>query len=325
MSTVAAMESFRINASDGKRLHLYRWLPAAPPRATVHIAHGMGEHAARYHDVAQALVLAGYAVYADDHRGHGQTADPELLGDMGPDGWNCVIRDAADIATHIRAAHPGLPHVLFGHSMGAMLAQQFLYRHGAQIDAAILSGSPGFIGRFRGWLSHNIARIERWRLGPAAHSPLMQKLLFGANNKAFDAPGASGYEWLSRDATQVAAYAADPLCGFVLRTGSLCDLFAGARQARKTENVLQIPRTLPVYVFSGSDDPVHDSQRNLERLLGAYRNRLERVDYRLYPGGRHEMLNETNRTEVLQDVAGWLDSVLAARSTGALATAASPN
>jgi alpha-beta hydrolase superfamily lysophospholipase len=320
------MEAFKINASDGKRLHLYRWLPEGAAKATVHIAHGMGEHAARYDATAQALVRAGYAVYADDHRGHGQTADPELLGDMGPEGWNCVIRDAAEITNHIRARHPGLPHALLGHSMGAMLTQQFLYRHGALIDAAILSGSPGFIGRFRGWLSHNIARFERWRLGLTAQSPLMQKLLFGNNNSAFDSPGATGYEWLSRDTEQVAAYVADPLCGFVLRTGSLCDLFAGARQARRTENVLQIPRSLPVYVFSGSDDPVHDSVRNLKRMVAAYRNRLERIDFRIYTGGRHEMLNETNRAEVLQDVVGWLDSVLLSRTpAGTSATAASPN
>lgn len=319
------METLKINASDGKRLHLYRWLPTEAPRATIHIAHGMGEHAGRYDATARALTAAGYAVYADDHRGHGHTADPDRLGDMGTDGWNCVIRDAAEITAHIRATHPGLPHVLLGHSMGAMLAQQFLYRHGAQIDAAVLSGSPGFIGRFRGWLSHTIARFERWRLGPTAASPVMQKLLFGANNKPFDGPGASGYEWLSRDPAEVAAYAADPLCGFVLRTGSLCDLFAGARQARKVDNVLQIPHALPVYVFSGSDDPVHDSERNLRRLLKAYRHRLARVDYRLYPGGRHEMLNETNRDQVVQDLLTWLDSALPSTSRGTPATAASPN
>jgi len=319
------MESFKLNASDGKRLHLYRWLPPETPRATIHIAHGMGEHAARYDAIAQALVSAGYAVYADDHRGHGLTADPDLLGYLGPDGWNCVIRDAAEITAGIRANHPGLPHVLLGHSMGAMLAQQFLYRHGAQIDAAILSGSPGFLGRFRGWLSHNLARLERWRLGPKAASPLMQKLLFGGNNKRFDRPGATGYEWLTRDDAQVQAYANDPLCGFVLRTGSLCDLFAGARQARKLDNVLQIPRALPVYVFSGSDDPVHDSERNLKRLLKAYRGRLQRVDYRLYPGGRHEMLNETNRAEVLQELLAWLDSTLPSVTRDAPTTAPSPN
>ncbi|MFU8815912.1 MAG: lysophospholipase [Pseudomonadales bacterium] len=321
----AAMEHLKLNASDGKRLQLYRWLPQSAPRATVQIAHGMGEHAARYDETAQALAGAGYAVYANDHRGHGQTADPNLLGDMGEDGWNRCIHDAADITAHVRASHPGLAHVLLGHSMGAMLAQQFLYRFGAQVDAVILSGSPGMHGRFRGWLSHTLARFERWRLGPSAESPLMQKLLFGDANKAFASPDASGYEWLSRDSQQVAAYAADPLCGFVLRTGSLCDLFAGARQARKRENVLQIPQALPVYVFSGSDDPVHDGTRNLQRLLSAYRDHLQRVDYHLYPGGRHEMLNETNRAEVVQDVLAWLATLPSTMPAGTPETAASPN
>jgi alpha-beta hydrolase superfamily lysophospholipase len=319
------MEPFKLNASDGKRLHLYRWLPTDSPRATIHIVHGMGEHAARYHPTAQALAAVGYAVYANDHRGHGLTADPDLLGDMGSDGWNCVIRDAAEITSYIRTSHPDLPHVLLGHSMGAMLAQQFLYRHGAKIDAAILSGSSGFLSRFRGWLLHTLARLERRRLGATAASPLMLNILFGKFNKPFDQPGATGSEWLSRDAAEVKAYVEDPLCGFVLRTGSLCDLFAGAREARKVENILQIPRSLPVYVFAGSDDPVHDSQRNLRRLLKAYRHRIERVDYRAYPGGRHEMLNETNRTEVLQDLLTWLESALPSISRGKPPTAASPN
>lgn len=319
------METLKLNAGDGKRLHLYRWLPAGNPVATIHIAHGMGEHAARYDWTAGHLTAAGYAVYADDHRGHGRTADPDLLGYLGKDGWNRVIDDAADITRFVRDAHPGLPHVLFGHSMGAMLTQQFLYRHGARIDAAVLSGSPGFGGRFQTWLSHTIARFERWRLGEEAESALMQRLLFGKANDSFDGPSASGYEWLSRDAGQVAAYVADPLCGFVLRNGSLCDLFAGARQAGRTENVLQIPPTLPVYVFSGSDDPVHAAERNLTRLLTRYRDHLQRVDYRVYPGGRHEMLNETNRDEVIQDLLGWLDSVLPSVSVGTPVTAASPN
>jgi alpha-beta hydrolase superfamily lysophospholipase len=320
------METIPFNAGDGKRLHLYRWLPGEAPVATVQIAHGMGEHAARYDFTARVLTGAGYAVYANDHRGHGRSADRELLGWMGADGWNRVVADAADLTSHIRAAHPGLPHVLLGHSMGAMLAQQYLYRYGARLDAVVLSGSPGMAGGFQSWLSHTIARFERWRLGPKAHSAFLQNLIFGKSNDAFDGPDATGYEWLSRDGSQVAAYVSDPLCGFVLSSGSLCDLFAGARQAKRRENVLQVPAGLPVYVFSGSDDPVHAGEANLQRLLGRYRDHVQRVDYRLYSGGRHEMLNETNRDEVHQDLLGWLASTLSSATTrDSSATAASPN
>lgn len=319
-------ESFRLNAGDGKSVHVYRWLPETQPRAVVQIAHGMGEHAARYHWTAQQLNAAGYAVYANDHRGHGETADPDKLGWMGEDGWNRVIADAADLTDHIRATHPEAPVVLLGHSMGAMLSQQYLYRCGAKLDAAVLSGSPGVAGRFQSCLSRTIARFERWRLGADAESALMQNLLFGKSNDAFDGPDATGYEWLSRDAAQVQAYVDDPKCGFVLRTGSLCDLFAGAAEARRMENVLQIPPALPVYVFSGSDDPVHGDEKNLRRLLKLYQRHLKHVDYRLYPGGRHEMLNETNRDAVIQDLLGWLAGVLpAAPSSTTPVTAESPN
>lgn len=304
------MDVQQLAVSDGQALRLYRWLPDGAPRATIQIAHGMGEHAGRYDPVAEQLIAAGYAVYANDHRGHGGSARANALGDLGVDGWNRVIQDAAEINEHIASEHPGLPQVLLGHSMGSMLAQQFAYRFGGQIDALILSGSPGLGGAFSGWLSHTIARFERWRLGHDAESQLLQQLVFGNANKPWDGPDATGFEWLSRDPEQVKAYVDDPLCGFVLRTGSLCDLFAGAREARRSSNIAGIPAALPVYVFSGSDDPVHADGANLERLLKRYRRRVRRADYRLYPEGRHEMFNEINRQQVIDDVLGWLAEVL---------------
>lgn len=304
------METYTRNAADGSRLYVYRWLPEGAARASLQIAHGMGEHAGRYDATARALAAAGYAVYANDHRGHGRAADPARLGDMGPDGWNGAIRDAAALATHARAEHPGKPHVLLGHSMGAMLGQQFAYRHGALLDALVLSGSPGITALPAAWAALVLARVERARLGADGASPVLQKLLFGNANKPFDAPGATGYEWLSRDPAQVRAYVDDPLCGFVLRAGSFYDLLRGAHEARQRVNALQIRRGLPVYVFSGSDDPMHDGERNLARLRRLYAGHVLRVDYRIYPGGRHEMLNETNRGEVIADLLAWLGAAL---------------
>ena len=138
----------------------------------------------------------------------------------------------------------------------------------------------------------------------------VQQLLFSSSNKQWDAPDATGYEWLSRDAAQVRAYVDDPLCGFVLRTGSLCDLFAGAREARRRRSIAGIPSELPVYVFSGAADPVHAEEANLKRLLARYRDRLRKTDYRLYPEGRHEMFNETNRDDVIADLIAWLEATL---------------
>ncbi len=320
-----AAESFSLTTGDGTRINVYRWLPDGEARAVLQIAHGMGEHAARYGRVARAFTDAGYAVYANDHRGHGHTADPGLLGWMGKDGWNRVIADAGDLTAWIHRTHPGLPVALLGHSMGAMLAQQYLYRFGARIDAAVLSGSPGYPGRFQGWTSYLLARLERWRLGEQAESALLQKLIFGRANQAFEGEGATGYEWLSSDAEEVAAYVRDPLCGFVLRAGSLCDLFRGVRESQRRENLLQIPPSLPVYVFSGSEDPVHGGGRNLSRLLARYRSHLERVDERLYPGGRHEMMNEVNRDQVVGDLMSWLEDALGRGSAAPSPAAPAPS
>ena len=304
------MEAHTLSMSDGASIHYYRWLPTGSLRATVQITHGMGEHAARYDEFANRLTEAGYAVYANDLRGHGKTADPDALGDMGDDGWNRTIEDAYELHQHLATEHPNVKRAFFGHSMGAMLTQQFLYRYGEVLDTVIISGSPGIASAVKLWLSLAIARFERWRLGAGAVSTLLQSLVFGSSNKPFDTEGSSGFEWLSRDQVKVARYANDPLCGFVLRTGSLCDLFLGAREARNNKNIAKIPATLPIYIFSGSEDPVHNKERDLLRLLDRYRMHIDKVSYKLYPAGRHEMLNEINRDAVIKDVLQWLDSTL---------------
>ncbi|MDP6376014.1 MAG: alpha/beta hydrolase [Pseudomonadales bacterium] len=283
-----------------------RWLSCEQPTAVVQLAHGMGEHIARYDATARALNEAGYLVYGNDHRGHGQT-DPTLPGDMGVDGWNRLIDDARLINENIATSHPGLSCVLLGHSMGSMMAMQYLCRFGHTLDAAVLSGTPGIRPPLQTLLSTLIALFERWRLGPGADSEMMQNMLFGSANENFDGPDATGFEWLSRDAEQVRQYVNDPLCGFVLRTGSLVNLFSGAREAARKGNIATIPTDLPIYIFCGADDPVHDESKNLTRLSDRYRAAGLDFKMKLYPGGRHEMFNETNAEEVVGDLVAWLD------------------
>ena len=271
----------------------------------------MGEHARRYEPVARALGQAGYAVFASDHRGHGGTAT-QPLGWMGGDGWNRTIADVYEFGVRLRGRHPGCRLVLLGHSMGSMLAQQFITRHGAAIDAAAFSGSPGFKNAFGRIVPKLVARFEAWRQGPDQPSALLQSLLFGNSNKPFDAPGATGFEWLSRDAAEVRKYVDDPLCGFVLTTGSLVDLFAGAAMAQSPACLENIPRTLPLYVFAGTEDPVHGGRADIDRMLQMWRAAgLTRIEHRWYDGGRHEVFNETNRDEVVRDLVTWLDRVTA--------------
>lgn len=299
------MESFTFTASDGHNVAAYAWLPP-DPIGVVQIAHGMGEHAQRYDWVATQLNEQGYAVYASDHRGHGATSDG-TLGYMGPDGWNRTLADMYELNQLCKQRHPSLRLCLLGHSMGAMLSQQYMTRYGHSVDAVALSGSPGFKESRFGFINQWILSFERWRQGPDGTSALMQQALFGKSNDPFDAPGATGSEWLSRDAEQVAAYVADPLCGFVLTPGSLMDMYHGLAASKDPLGIDRIPGKLPVYVFSGSEDPVHGEQQDINRLVSAYRKRgLSQLTYKLYPGGRHEVFNETNKEEVMQDLIDWL-------------------
>ena len=309
MNTTLNATTIDFRSGDGKAIHVCRWMPEGKPRAAVQIAHGMGEHIGRYEPVAARLSAAGYVVYGNDHRGHGRT-DPDRLGSMGQDGWNRVIDDARRLNERISADFPGLKRVLLGHSMGAMLTQQYLCRHGASLDAAVLSGSPGFRGWLQTAITGLVTRFEAWRLGSDAESEVLSGLLFGQANSDFDDEDATGFEWLSRDAVEVQKYVDDPHCGAVLRTGSLLALFAGAREAAKPANIAAIPKDLPIHVLSGTADPVHGELKNLERLFKRYAVAGLAVSRKLYDGGRHEMFNETNRGEVLNDLVGWLDRVL---------------
>ncbi|MEM1230405.1 MAG: alpha/beta fold hydrolase, partial [Pseudomonadota bacterium] len=229
-----------LRGDDGLGIYAIRWpapASAPPPRANIVIAHGMGEHIRRYDAVAAELGAAGYRVYGKDHRGHGRTADPLRPGDMGEDGWSKCITDMRNLVELAQREHPTLPTVLLGHSMGAMLAQQFLYRHGHLLDAVALSGTPGFGAPVATLITLGIAQFERLRLGGGNPSPLLQKLVFGKANDAFDGPAATGFEWLSRNPAEVQKYLDDELCGFVLFTASLARLFNGAREACRPGNV----------------------------------------------------------------------------------------
>ncbi len=299
------------DVSDGCKLALHVWVPEGAPRAIVQLAHGMGEHAGRYTRAAEALCDGHYAVYANDHRGHGETARSEAeLGILGEDGWNRCVQDLRELNDLIARRHPGVPRVLLGHSMGSFLAQQYLVLHGESLAGAVLSGSTGGFGaqmRVSSWL----AGFERRRLGPQGRSAPLSRLLFGRFNRQF-APNRTEFDWLSRDPEEVDRYVADPRCGFMLRVGGLVDMNEGMRFSASPRSLAQIPLDLPIYVFSGARDPVHRGGKGIRALLRGYsRAGLRRVSQRIYPDGRHEMFNETNRGEVLADLRGWLDENVA--------------
>lgn len=295
------------SASDGKKLFLRRFLPDGPPRAVLHLAHGMAEHSARYAPLAEVLTAAGYAVYANDHRGHGRTAaSPEELGFF-DGGVERVVLDLVELIAFEKAAHPGLPFVLMGHSMGSYFVQQLMQTHGAELQAVVLSGTTGKPNLLAA-AGRTIARIERWRLGPKGKSSLIRALAFDAFNKPFN-PKVTRFEWLSRERAEVDKYAADPLCGFDCAIELWVGVLDLLRENALPERQARIPKALPVYVFSGSEDPTGERTKSVVQLLGALRSAgVSDVTHHFYEGGRHEMLNESNRAEVRADLLAWLQA-----------------
>lgn len=293
-------------ATDGKKLFVRRFLPDGGAKAVLHLSHGMAEHSARYARLAGALTEAGYAVYVNDHRGHGQTAaTPAELG-VFQGGLNRVLDDLVELLALEHQAHPGLPQVLMGHSMGSFFAQSLMQTHGDRLKAVVLSGSSGkpnalaSAGRY-------VARLERLRLGPLGHSGVLRALSFDAFNKPFN-PKPTKFEWLSRDRAEVDAYAADPLCGFEVSVELWVELLDLLRDIALPARQARIPKGLPIYVFSGSDDMASERTKSLGQLLAALdRAGLTDVSHRFYEGARHETLNELNRDEVTRDLLAWLD------------------
>jgi alpha-beta hydrolase superfamily lysophospholipase len=301
-------DKLTLETPDGSRLHVARWLPAGPPVAVVQIAHGASEHSARYGRVAAALVDAGYAVYANDHRGHGRTA--EMAGVYGvarPGGWDAIVEDARMLTERIRADWPDLPIVLLGHSMGSMIAQGYLQRWGDDLDGLVLSGTTGGLAG----TDDAIAVLEAAAQGAGADQPSeVFAAMFAGFNQPFAAPDATGFEWLSRDADEVRKYVEDDWCGQPLSNGFVLDMLQGARAMWEPTSEAGIPRDVPMLVFSGDRDPVGGERgESVRGLVERYRALgVEDVTLVLYPEGRHEMFNETNRDEVTADLVAWLDA-----------------
>lgn len=269
---------FRYDGADGTPLAGRRWLPEGPPRAVIQLAHGAGEHGGRYAEPLAPLVAAGFLIAAPDHRGHGLTSGIGGLGDFGPGGAPAAVDDMAVLSRALRAEFPGRKLVLFGHSMGAMFAQAYLLDHAGLIDALVLSGTAAPGERIAG----------DWNAG--------------LNDRG------TPYDWLSRDHAEVDRYIADPFCG-IRFTPASAESFAQVR-ARPSDaaSLAGVPRGLPVYILVGDADPINARLARLNPLVDAYTAAGLDVTLKVYPEGRHEMLNETNRAEVVADLLGWLEA-----------------
>jgi alpha-beta hydrolase superfamily lysophospholipase len=296
MTTGIARTDFKLAAPDGHEIEAHRWQHsgAEPPRAIVQIAHGMGEHSLRYQALAETLATrCGCVVYANEHRGHGAgAAARNELGRFGERGFAALVDDMAQLSRHAQAEHPGLPLVLLGHSMGSFAVQYYLVEHASLLAGAVLSGTTALdllgAGLQAGF------RLEDMNAAlPDVRTP---------------------FDWLSRDAAQVDAYIADPLCGFTVDAPGMGSMFAGLASLTPEAMRGRIPAGLPMYLFIGDQDPVSNKGQWFEPLVQRYRDAgLTDVSSHVFGGARHEALNETNRDEVFAVLVAWLQRVLAGR------------
>ena len=291
-----APHAFEYTDAEGIEISAYVWLPGDVGAGTdtdviatagdgglhaiVQIAHGVGEHALRYDAFARVLAANGFAVYADDQRGHGETGrrqhggDLSLLGRLGPGGLRAAEEAILALTKIARERHPGLPVIMFGHSWGSLMTQRIINRE-SPFDAVVLSGS-------------------------AYRTPLAMES--GALNKRWATEGANGFEWLSRDPSTAERFIADPLCF----AADIPKLFGLGEAAKLYGTPAKGVANVPMLIVSGADDPLSRGD-GLRKLAEAYRRRGVRdVTLRIFPGARHELINETNRDEAIAEIVTWM-------------------
>ena len=305
-------DQISLASSTGAALNLYARRAAGPGRAVVQVNHGLAEHAARYAAFADFLAARGIHTYAHDHRGHGYTTAPDApLGRFAASGGSDkVLADVLAVHDHIAAAHPDLPVVVFGHSMGALIALNFTLSHSARIRGAALWNAD-FSAGLAGRAALAALAWERFRLGSDMPSRIMPLATFRTWNRQVG-ENRTAFDWLSRDHAVVDAYVADPLCGFDASVSLWRDLFDFVFTAADDAGLSAVRKDLPFNLVGGSGDPYTRGGKTMTRLADRMRAMgfLNLVST-IYAGNRHESLNELNRDVVMQDFAVWLDGLLA--------------
>jgi len=285
---------FEFTSTDGLAIACVKWVRPQKVRGIIQIAHGLGEHIGRYAELAETLLEDEFAVYGNDHRGHGLTAKPSgSFGEFGPGGFDQLVEDMISLRVIAKDEHRGKPYILLGHSLGSFAAQQFSLDHSHSIDGLMLSGSGALDG---------LARFAQSL--PTGQDPM--KLM----NAAFE-PARTPFDWLSRDNAEVDAFINDPLCFPSLSATSMASFLDAFERLADPSEIRKVQEDLPIYIFSGSDDPIGQKLAGVRVLIDRYRSAgITSIAHDFYQGGRHEMLHETNRRDVITNLLVWLSGTL---------------
>ena len=291
-------------------IHGCRWTPEGKPKAVVQIIHGIAEFVERYDHFANYLNSQGILVVAEDHMGHGQSVNGEGIQGYFHGGWFSAVKDAVQLMQDTMAQYPGIPYILFGHSMGSFMARTVLCEYpDCGIAGAVICGT-GWQPTFA--LPALIRVVEGIckKSGETNPNEMLQKMIFGSCNGRVEHPR-TDFDWLTRDKDIVDAYIDHPLCGFTASAGLLREMMKGIYHIQKKENLAKMRKDLPVFFIAGGDDPVGSYGKGVHKCAGEFKKAgMTDVSVRVYPLCRHEILNEINKEEICEDVAEWIRKVM---------------
>ena len=301
-------EEFTFDSRDGMtKLHAVRWVPEGKVVCILQIVHGMAEYVERYEELAQYLGEKGILVTGDDHLGHGKSAEKR-----GTYGYFCeqdpatvVVRDVHRLKKITQEEYPGVPYVILGHSMGSFITRNYLFRYGTGIQGAIICGTGSQSAALMK-LSLLIANIQGLFLGQKHVAKFIEKLAFGSYNRRI--PDArTPFDWLCTDEKVVDAYMEDKFCGFTFTVNGFKTLFTLLDRLNQEENLNALPKELPVHFIAGDMDPVGSYGEGVRKAYDDFaRTGMERISIKLYPGDRHELLNEKDKKQVYEDIYPWI-------------------
>jgi alpha-beta hydrolase superfamily lysophospholipase len=299
------MQEMKLKSFDGKQLQTYVWDDVKKPIGVIQLVHGSCEHSLRYREFAAFFNANGYIVVAHDHRGHGQTADltqNELGYFSDENGWDMITDDLLTINDYIRTTFKNLKIIMFSHSMGTFIARTFVAKYHNRIDGLILSGTARQSRaalKFGVWFS----KRSQKKHGPKYIDKTIFNLSYAPLNKKFKFKGATGSEWIQNDQANVAAFVADPLCGFIFTNSAYKDLFTGLLFIQKKANIQAIETDLPILFASGAQDSVGNFKKGVKKTYNKFKKAGLDVTLTFYEKSRHEIGFDIEKEQVLHD---WL-------------------
>ena len=303
------ISDFTFSSASGQNdIHCRLWEPDGPVRGVVQMVHGVAEYIGRYNDFAEFLTEHGFAAVGDDHLGHGLSIkdESELCWFSEKDGWKNIVRDEKTLRDLMREKYPDVPLILLGHSMGSFMARTYIGWYPEDFDACILSGTghtPGAVCR----AGRMMARREIRRHGGKYRSPLLQNMAFGSYLKEIENPIGTN-DWICRDEAVIRAYDADPLCGTPGSAELMYEMMVGLEEIGNNSHIMKMKKDLPILFISGDADPVGNWGKGVRTVFDRFKGiGMQDVTIKMYPGARHEVLNELNKDEVWADVLAWIE------------------